>query len=98
MVLIKLREGARCTRCCPEYAYRSQFSSSRDRAFARRDQIMKRLGAPRGPTACIGAKPRGMRWATFGRLVREAQEAELRAPQAGLAAVRRPQADHRNEG
>ena len=56
-------------RRCKGLAYASQGESYDDRAARRADRIRKRLGWPAGILNGPGAKPKGMHWRTYQRLL-----------------------------
>lgn len=61
-------------RCCHGLAYQSQRDDRSYRALHRAQKIRRRLGARTG--ADVPAKPKWMRWATYDRLMRQADDLE----------------------
>lgn len=61
-----------------QVAYSSQFQTRHDRALTRAQGIRARLGGPNwaGIDELDPPKPRGMRWATYNRLIAESQRLE----------------------
>jgi hypothetical protein len=70
--------------------YPSQRETVSDRAYRRRDRILRRLQTPAGPVN-RAAKPPRMWWRTFERLRLAALEAEVAALGAGLRQIGRGQ-------
>jgi len=58
-------------RHCHKLAYQCQRETDDDRAMRRADTIRRRLGWKVGIANPIGAKPKGMHWRTFHRLLTE---------------------------
>lgn len=58
-------------RHCYRLAYRSQREAAHDRASRRADSIRERLGWMPGILNPTGAKPKGMRWKIYLRLIAE---------------------------
>ncbi len=56
-------------RRCSKLAYRSQRETEDDRALRRINKLRRRLGWPPGVIHGHGAKPKGMHWTTFLRLL-----------------------------
>ena len=61
-------------RRCKGLAYASQGESYDDRSARRADRIRKRLGWPAGILNGPGAKPKGMHWRTYERLLAQHDE------------------------
>jgi hypothetical protein len=64
-------------RRCHSLAYTSQREGRAKRALRRGQKIRKRLGGSTFVVDPFPEKPRRMRWATYGRLIEKANEAEL---------------------
>src|SRR5216684_3979686 len=64
-------------RHCRSLAYASQREGRAERALRRGQKIRTRLGGSPFVTDPFPEKPKRMRWATYGRLIEKANEAEL---------------------
>ncbi|RIK94968.1 MAG: hypothetical protein DCC73_00870 [Proteobacteria bacterium] len=66
-------------RHCHRVAYPCQNETRADRAMRQSRKVRQRLGLRDDITipAAYASKPKGMRWATYHRLVRQAQEADM---------------------
>jgi hypothetical protein len=64
-------------RHCHSLAYASQREGRAERALRRSQKIRTRLGGSAFVMDPFPEKPRRMRWATYGRLIEQANEAEL---------------------
>lgn len=69
--------GSRYFRCrhCHRMAYTSQSEAPRDRMLRRADKLRQRLGGEPGISSPIN-RPKGMRWASFMRVVNEIHDLE----------------------
>ena len=65
-------------RHCYDLAYDCQREEPRDRLMRKAQNIRRRLGGSANLSASFPWKPTGMRWKTYNRLYRRAEEAELR--------------------
>jgi hypothetical protein len=64
-------------RHCHSLAYASQREGRAERALRRGQKIRTRLGGSTFVVDPFPEKPKRMRWATYGRLLEQANEAEL---------------------
>jgi hypothetical protein len=64
-------------RNCHSLAYASQRESRTERALRRGPKIRTRQGGSYVCNRSFPEKPKPMRWATYGRLIEKASEAEL---------------------
>jgi hypothetical protein len=77
-VAVLYRSGLRfLCRHCHSLAYASQRAGRAERALRRGQKIRTRLGGSPFVIDPFPAKPKRMRWATYGRLLEQANEAEL---------------------
>jgi hypothetical protein len=74
---------------CNQLAYASQFEQPSQRALRRANKLKQRLGIGVGIAEPVSDKPKGMSVRTYGRLLDEILQAEIRVKEAQANKIKR---------